>query len=106
MALYRALQDISPGGNWPHIEAGTVFSDVPPNNSVPPGYVPPGAVDPLDADAQAKFFGAGVQLLGKIAAGVAPPAVYWKRLSGNTYQLTGDGASLGTAQLWVRGTVP
>ena len=112
MATYRALQDIWLGGNWPYVQAGAMLTDGPGGN-IPKNWVPPAAVDPISADAIQNFFNVGVQRLGLVrqqwqGVAVAAPAIYWKLIDRNTdtYQLTGAGAALGTAQLVYRGTVP
>jgi hypothetical protein len=114
VAQYRALADIYPGGNFPYITAGTVFSDTP-SDTVPQmvlqGWTPCAMVDPLNTAAVQAFWNAGVQLLGRIAMGVQAPATYWVPFpaGGGTrpYILTGLGAALGF-QNWLdtRGAWP
>jgi hypothetical protein len=109
MALYRSLQDLAVGGAV--IQAGTIFTD---GNSqggpqiVPSNWVPATpAVEPLDADAAAKFFAAGPYPPGLVRGQfsntpVPPPACYWKAAGpNNQWQLTGIGASLGIKQMFI-----
>jgi hypothetical protein len=107
MGLYRALNDLVPG--LAVIPAGTVFTDgaSPGVQLAPTGWIPgTPAVEPLDADAVAKFFAAGPYppslIRGQFTnAPVQPPTTFWQRVSGNTYQLTGLGIGLGQKQMFV-----
>jgi hypothetical protein len=107
MATYRTLcQCFVVNGI---VEANTILSDAvsaPPNSvGIPTNWVPPsGAVEPLDADAQQKYWNAGPGAAGQAVQGltlgpsglwsafagpVAPPQVYWVKVSRDTYQLKG-----------------
>src|SRR5262249_39036022 len=102
MARYRLLA--------PHIinnayhDIGEIIDDTFPDTL---NWTPTHAVDPLDADAQQKFWNLRPREMGGAVPPasfgvfgmqvVAPPSVYWRVVNSNlqTYQLTGAGASLG-----------
>jgi hypothetical protein len=101
MAIYRSLVPLfTDMGTF--VPANQVFSDgatSAPNAPVlaSPAWKP-ACCDCLDLDACTKLFAQPVILLGKIAKGCPPPAVYWTQLSPtqNIWGLTGQGAQLGT----------
>jgi hypothetical protein len=108
MSTYRFLQPHWIGNRY--YEAGTVASTEDVGGTLPAGWVPSGQVDPTDSAAVTDFFNAGVQLLGRIAAGVSPPKTYWTPFpaGGGTrpYGLTGLGAGLWRNWLETRGSAP
>ena len=80
MAIWKALSDlyIDAFGLLP---TGTVFSDLP-GDQVPQGcptaYVPTPYMEPLNADAVAQFWAAGVQLPGgSVPLRLGRPATMW-----------------------------
>jgi len=98
MARYRALADISLGGNWPFVQAGDILFSGPGGN-IPEDFKPPGCVEPLDAEAVAAFHAQSPQWPGMIR--VAPPKTKWipdpSAGPGNPYRqhvLSGLGAGL------------
>jgi hypothetical protein len=109
MSVYRFLQP-----HWinnRYYEAGTIDATEDAGGTLPAGWVPTGQVSPEDSQAIQDFWNAGVQILGKVAMGIAPPKVYWVPwpAGGGTrpYILTGDGTALGFRN-WIecRGSAP
>ena len=102
MASYRTLVDHFVAGRY--LEAGSVIVE---GFDVPVGWTPSLSVDPLDSDAIQKFWNAlpgpllsdaefgwpGGSRFSNVAKPV--PAVYWRKINNDSFQLTGAGSSLG-----------